>query len=91
MAQDFAYRNYSHTQGKVKNGGGGRRPKDQAAPAASTRGETLTSATIQEECASGFPGITGVGIWSPRRAGCGSAGSYTGRWIWVRVHEQLIS
>ncbi|NNH72288.1 ErmE/ErmH/ErmO/ErmR family 23S rRNA (adenine(2058)-N(6))-methyltransferase [Nocardia uniformis] len=30
MAQDFAYRNYSHTQGKVKNGGKGRSPRDQA-------------------------------------------------------------
>ncbi|MEV6276298.1 rRNA adenine N(6)-methyltransferase family protein [Nocardia sp. NPDC051832] len=30
MAQDFAYRNYSHTQGKVKNGGGGRASRDQA-------------------------------------------------------------
>lgn len=29
MAQDFAYRNYSHTQGKVKNGGGGRSSRDQ--------------------------------------------------------------
>ncbi|MEV0248887.1 hypothetical protein AB0H76_19950 [Nocardia sp. NPDC050712] len=32
MAQDFAYRNYSHTQGKVKNGGGGRMPRDPAGP-----------------------------------------------------------
>ncbi|WP_338763131.1 rRNA adenine N-6-methyltransferase family protein [Nocardia vulneris] len=30
MAQDFAYRNYSHTQGKVKNGGGGRPSKGPA-------------------------------------------------------------
>ncbi|MGX1772572.1 ribosomal RNA small subunit methyltransferase A [Nocardia brasiliensis] len=30
MAQDFAYRNYSHTQGKVKNGGGGRPSKNRA-------------------------------------------------------------
>ncbi|MFI9536900.1 ribosomal RNA small subunit methyltransferase A [Nocardia fusca] len=29
MAHDFAYRNYSHTQGKVKNGGGDRSPRDQ--------------------------------------------------------------
>ncbi|QIS04906.1 rRNA (adenine-N6)-methyltransferase [Nocardia brasiliensis] len=29
MAQDFAHRNYSHTQGKIKNGGGGRPSKDR--------------------------------------------------------------
>ncbi|WP_209894882.1 ribosomal RNA small subunit methyltransferase A [Nocardia goodfellowii] len=28
MAQDFAYRNYSHTQGKIKNSGGGRLSRD---------------------------------------------------------------
>ncbi len=35
MAQDFAYRNYSHTQGKVKNGGGGRPSKDRVRQARS--------------------------------------------------------
>ncbi|MEV4573311.1 rRNA adenine N(6)-methyltransferase family protein [Nonomuraea jabiensis] len=30
MAQNFAHGNYSHTQRKVRNGGGGRTPKDRA-------------------------------------------------------------
>ncbi|ASF06368.1 hypothetical protein NBRGN_037_00850 [Nocardia brasiliensis NBRC 14402] len=47
MAQDFAYRNYSHTQGKVKNGGGGRPSKDRA-----RRAHSQNSLVSQEAVAS---------------------------------------